>query len=80
MIRLPFWVWFKTSNKYSTPSICKIARKEVVYDLSGKLVKTINPQAITKVNISDLSSGIYVLRMRIDSKSISKKLIVHDSE
>jgi len=51
-----------------------------VYDINGKLVKSIKPIDVTKISVSDLSSGIYVVRVMIDDRYISKKLILHDRE
>ena len=47
-----------------------------IYDASGRLVKTDNLKGGMTLNISDLKSGIYLLRLKQDGLQFSTKLIV----
>ncbi len=51
-----------------------------IYSISGNLVKTILPNDIIKVDISDLSAGAYIVKANINDKIISKKIIIQSSE
>ena len=50
-----------------------------IYDVSGRLVKSIEKIENTQtqnLNISDLSSGIYFVKVKQDNQQVVKKLIV----
>tara|TARA_R100001369_G_scaffold65446_1_gene92618 strand:- start:16793 stop:18157 length:1365 start_codon:yes stop_codon:yes gene_type:complete len=52
----------------------------IIYNLQGKAVKTIsrNGQTVQNVKVSDLSKGVYMLKMkRIDGESSTQKLIIN---
>ena len=45
-----------------------------VIDVSGRIVKTVNQT--NKIDVSNLSNGMYVLDLIIDSKPFQQKFIV----
>ncbi|PJC62190.1 MAG: hypothetical protein CO022_05855, partial [Flavobacteriales bacterium CG_4_9_14_0_2_um_filter_32_27] len=48
----------------------------VIYDITGKTIKTILPKTnTTKVNVSDLSDGVYFIKISNNKQSITKKII-----
>ena len=51
-----------------------------LYNLNGQLVKTIKNSGLMKIDISDLSSGTYIVRLNINNKVISKKLIIQSND
>ncbi|MDL2240829.1 T9SS type A sorting domain-containing protein, partial [Bacteroidales bacterium OttesenSCG-928-K22] len=54
----------------------KIEKLEII-SLSGKPVKILNVNAVySKIDISDLNSGIYILRLKIDNTIINKKIMI----
>jgi ELWxxDGT repeat protein len=66
-----------TSVKISALNNRAISKIEV-FNIMGKrvLVKNEENKTNTSLNTSKLSSGIYLIKVNIDSKSISKKLII----
>ena len=53
-----------------------------LFDISGKKVESVNSlnkinDNIYKLNTSNLASGTYILKIRIDNKSISKRILVN---
>lgn len=75
-------------NVYPNPSTDKIniesldANAEMksleVYDITGKLIKSINYETISQcqsIDIADLQSGVYVLSIQTDKNRITKKFI-----
>lgn len=49
-----------------------------IYDLSGKLIKLSQKfeKGTAKVNVSELQKGVYILKVKIEGKIISKKIII----
>ena len=45
-----------------------------IYDLSGRLLKQISPSS-KKINISNLSSGTYIVNIKCNEKTVKTKLI-----
>ncbi len=62
-------ITFNEQNKFTTASI---------YDLTGKMVINhfINNQKSIKISTSDLSKGVYLIRLTGETKSLSSKLII----
>ena len=48
-----------------------------ITDLNGRVVKTVNAidASNAQVNISDLSSGVYMMNITSDKGSVTKKII-----
>lgn len=60
-------------NKKGNPSDVAL----VIFDMNGKQVLNVNlPMNETTLDVSDLASGIYMVRFSMDEKSIHKKLII----
>ncbi|MFK8039423.1 MAG: M4 family metallopeptidase [Crocinitomicaceae bacterium] len=51
-----------------------------IYSISGNLVKTINSSSTMSIDISDLSSGIYIVRLNVNDRVKSRKLIIKNYE
>lgn len=72
-------------NVYPNPStgIVNLSSKSTidgvkVYDITGRLVKTVSKLASDKtvLNLSNLSSGTYILKIQADNKVVTKKVII----
>jgi len=48
-----------------------------IYDINGKLVSEIKTDNSPKIDVTNLSSGIYFLRIETDEGSFSKKVIIN---
>ena len=55
-----------------------ISGNVLIYSFDGRLIRAIHKQAAkkTEINISDLKSGVYVVKIPIGDKLISRKLLV----
>ncbi|WP_373294348.1 T9SS type A sorting domain-containing protein [Algibacter mikhailovii] len=45
-----------------------------IHDLNGKLINTVD-MPLNKINLRNLSSGVYFLKFKIDNVHIMKRLI-----
>ena len=65
------------ANDFITIENTSMAIDEIViYDITGKTIKTILPKTnTTKVNVSDLSDGVYFIKISNNKQSITKKII-----
>jgi len=63
-------------NQFTLKGLGKIRNVEV-YDVSGKLIKTFSEDGLLKntFDISKLKAGHYVVRIKTDKETISKKII-----
>lgn len=51
-----------------------------IYSINGTLVKSINQGNLLNIDVSDLSTGTYIVRVNIDGKFLSKKLIIKSND
>lgn len=58
---------------YITNSIKELLSVQI-YDITGKLLK--NTKTVDKVNVSELSTGIYVMKIQSNGQSIARKIII----
>ncbi len=66
------------SMKYDVNEYAKSA-KIVLFDMLGKEVKQLiigDKQGVAKINVSDLSSGVYFYSFLVDEKAVVTKKIV----
>ncbi|MBN2821368.1 MAG: T9SS type A sorting domain-containing protein, partial [Bacteroidales bacterium] len=48
-----------------------------MYDITGRLVKTVNVEGtVNRINVSDMKSGMYIIRVADSEKSLTKKVII----
>lgn len=50
-----------------------------IYDMSGRLIRALEPLAprvVNPVNVSDLAAGVYVFRFRIMNKTVSRRVVI----
>ena len=52
----------------------ELAENLIIYTILGNVVREVNPMT-HHIDISDLSSGLYILRLTFDRKVVVKKLI-----
>ena len=46
----------------------------MIYDISGRLIKSC-PQGTTEIDMSDVSTGVYIIRISVEDKVITHKII-----
>jgi hypothetical protein len=46
----------------------------MIYDISGRLIKSC-PQCTTEIDMSDVSTGVYIIRISVENKVITHKII-----
>lgn len=66
------WITIKTKNSSSPLEID-------VYDMTGRKVKSLklnSTQTENKINLTDLSNGVYIIKSKIGSEENSQKLII----
>jgi Secretion system C-terminal sorting domain len=70
----------RNSNMLNVKFALNMSAKINVYSLNGKLVlrDQLNNSKFKDINISNLSNGIYLLRLETDNSSITKKFIVQN--
>lgn len=59
---------------YRLPSDFKLQSINI-YDTTGKKIKLLHPSNSTKINISDLENGLYLLEFNGENNSITKKFV-----
>ena len=66
-----------TGEVYVTANTESLEISCVVYDLSGRIVRrTMLQQGVTRLDLTDLKPGCYILRMDDNRQVVTKKLIV----
>lgn len=70
----------RNSDKLNINFALNMSAKINVYSLDGKLVlrDQLNNSKFKDINISNLSNGIYLLRLETDNASITKKFIIQN--
>ncbi|QOW10422.1 T9SS type A sorting domain-containing protein [Kaistella flava (ex Peng et al. 2021)] len=65
------------ANEFFTVENDKPLNAVSIYTLDGRLVKTINNPASKKIDISSLSKGVYMVKVKSDNTESTRKLIVN---
>ncbi len=64
-----------TNGKIFIASKSNIAKEIAIYDVLGKKVFMIT-SASREINISSLSSGVYIIKIKEDENTATRKLII----
>ncbi|NOZ36324.1 MAG: T9SS type A sorting domain-containing protein, partial [Chlorobi bacterium] len=63
-------------GNFTIKSTSKI-KKIIITDITGRLVKTINPAGNNQVFVSDLNSGIFILSIFSDTDIVKRKVVIN---
>jgi endonuclease I len=70
-----FEIYPNPANDFITVLIPGIPQDAFIYDINGRIVKTVSLNHTQQIDIRDLPSGIYMLRVSDEGKLISKRFI-----
>jgi beta-glucanase (GH16 family) len=72
-----FSIYPNPSNNSVTIETSLSIKEKLIYDLNGKLVKTISDDS-KEIYISELSKGIYILKIRAENGATSSQKLIKD--
>ena len=65
-----------SNGKFSISTVKNLIKNIELYDVMGKMVLSSSVRNEESINISNLNSGIYVLKVEENSKNATRKLII----
>jgi len=65
-----------THSFFSIETGNQIDGEILIFDIHGRLLKTVNPNSTKNINVSEFSNGVYTVVFSINGKQISKKIII----